>query len=101
MAIGLLGCNVFFWFLDVCFISRVYVTVFAAIHGYPTVKCFVICIKDRSPDRHSCLNLHPCVIQFSQSVSRSLSQSVRGGMCDNRESFSIDDIGHVMVRSCQ
>ena len=41
-----------------------------------TVKCFVICIKDRMPDRHSCLNLHPCVIKFSQSVSQSLSLSL-------------------------
>ena len=46
-------------------------TVFAAIYDYPTVKCFVICTKDRLPDRHSCLNLHPCVIKFSQSVSQS------------------------------
>ena len=28
------------------------VTVFAAIRGYPTVKCFVIGFKDRLPDRH-------------------------------------------------
>ena len=30
---------------------------------------FVICIKDRLPDRHSCLNLYPWVKKFSQSVS--------------------------------
>ena len=52
------------------------VTVFTAIHGYPTAKCFVMCIKDRLPDRrHSCLNLHTCVINFSQSVSQSVSLS--------------------------
>ena len=28
------------------------------------------CIKDRLPERHSCLNLYPCVIKFNQSVSQ-------------------------------
>ena len=39
---------------------------------------FVICIKDRLPDRLSCLNIYPCVIKVqsvSQSVSLSLSVS--------------------------
>ena len=30
------------------------------------------CMKDRLPERHSCLNLYLCVIRFSQSVSHSL-----------------------------
>ena len=30
--------------------------------------CFAQCFRDRLPDRHRCLNLHPCVIKFSQSV---------------------------------
>ena len=60
-------------YLDVCFILRTIWPFFAAIYGYPTVKCFVICIKDRLPDRHSCLNLHPCLMKFSQSVSLNLS----------------------------
>ena len=33
------------------------------------------CIKDRLPDRHSCLNLYPCVIKV-QSVNQSISQSL-------------------------
>ena len=52
-----------------CVSFHVCVTVLAAIHSYPTVKCFVSCIKDRLPDGYSCLNLHPCLIKFSQSVS--------------------------------
>ena len=75
----------FFLYLDACFILHVYVTMFAAsasaIHGYPTIKCFVICIKDRLPNRHSCLNLHPCVIKFSQSVSLPLSVSLSVSVC--------------------
>ena len=36
----------------------------------------MICIKDRLPDRHSCLNLYLWVIKFSQSVSQSVSLSL-------------------------
>ena len=32
--------------------------------------------KDRLNDRHSCLNLYPCVIKFNQSISLSLSLSL-------------------------
>ena len=52
----------FCWYLDVCFILRVCVIVF--------------CCYSWKPYRHSCLNLHPCVIHFSQSVSLSLSPSL-------------------------
>ena len=31
------------------------------------------CSKDRLNDRHSCLNLYPCVIKFNQSMNLSLS----------------------------
>ena len=34
------------------------------------------CINDRLPERHSCLNLYPCVIKFGQLVSQSVSQSL-------------------------
>ena len=36
-------------------------------------KCLTVCnvFEDRLPDRHSCLNLYPCLIKFSQSVNQS------------------------------
>ena len=38
-------------------------------------------IKDMLPERHSCINLYPCVIKFSQSVSQSVSQSLSVCLC--------------------
>ena len=41
------------------------------------IMCLSVCdcFKDRLPDRHSCLNLYPCVIKV-QSISQSLSLSL-------------------------
>ena len=33
---------------------------------------FCNCIEDRFSDKHSCLNLYPCAVKFSQSVNFSL-----------------------------
>ena len=43
-----------------------------------TNKCLNVCncFKDRLSDGQSCLNLYPCVMKFSQSVSQSLSLCV-------------------------
>ena len=46
---------------------------FSHDHNYVyTYMCLSVynCIKDRLPDRHSCLHLYPCIIKFSQSVSQ-------------------------------
>ena len=46
-----------------------------------------ICFKDRLPDRHSCLNLDPCIIKV-QSINQSLSLCMgEGSMAGAETSF--------------